>query len=364
MKRLLVARAVGITAVAAIGLTACGSNNNGVSAGGTGGGGSSNGCPSGTLSADGSTFQATIESQWASQYSSQCSGAQVTYTGDGSGTGIQQFGLGKEDFAGSDVTMAPSEQSAADKSCGSPALTVPVTAGGIALIYNVKGLSNLKLSADTIAGIFEGKITKWNDPKIAADNSGTSLPSEAIKPYWRNDGSGTSAVLSGFLDSVAKTVWTLGASKQPAFPVGTGAAGSSGVVSAVKQTEGGITYAEVSYAKQNNLPTAQVKNTAGAFEAISAATVSQSIGSGFTVTGSGSNLAGALDFTKMTGYPISTVSYVLVCSQYKDSSKGALVKGYLDYVLGAGQSQADALGYAPLPTALQGQAKATIDSIS
>ena len=358
----LAMRAVGISAVAAIGLAGCGSNSNGSTSSGSSGN-SASGCATGSLTADGSTFQGTIEQQWTSQFSSKCSGAQVTYTPDGSGAGIGQFGLGKVDFAGSDVTMLSSEKAAADKACGSPSLHVPVIAGGIAVIYNLKGASGLQLDAATLAKIFEGKITKWNDPAIKALNSGVSLPSTGIKVYWRNDGSGTSAVFSGFLDAMAKGVWTLGASKQPAFPVGQGAAGSSGVVAGVKQSDGGITYAEISYAQQNNLPTAKVKNAGGTYEAISSKTVSDAIGSAFSVTGTGQDLAGTLDFTKMSGYPISTVSYALVCSKYKDSSKGALVKAYLDYVLGDGQSQADPLGYAPRPADLLAMSKASIDSI-
>jgi phosphate transport system substrate-binding protein len=358
----LAVRAVGISAVAAIGIAGCGSDSNGSTSSGSPAT-TAAGCAKGSLTADGSTFQGTIEQQWTSQFSSTCSGAQVTYTPDGSGAGIGQFGLGKVDFAGSDVTMLPTEKSAADKACGSTSLHVPVIAGGIAVIYNLKGVDGLQLDAPTLAKIFQGKITKWNDPAIKASNAGVSLPSTGIKVYWRNDGSGTSSVFSSFLDALAKGVWTLGASKQPAFPVGQGAAGSSGVVAGVKQSDGGITYAEISYAQQNNLPTAKVKNASGSYESISGQTVSDAIGSAFSITGSGMDLAGALDFAKMSGYPISTVSYALVCSQYKSSSKGQLVKDYLDYVLGDGQSQAASLGYAGLPTDLLAKSKASIDSI-
>jgi phosphate transport system substrate-binding protein len=358
----LVTRAVGLAAVAAIGLAGCGSNDNG----GTANAGSNTAvdCATGSLNGQGSTFQQAIEQQWASDFASKCSGAQVTYTGVGSSAGIEQFGNGTIDLAGSDATMIDTEQSAADKSCGSPAITIPVTAGGVAVIYNVKDVSNLQLSAKTLAGIFMGTIKTWNDPAIKADNPGVSLPSEPIKSYHRADGSGTTKVFSGFLDATAKPVWTLGSDKEIGWTSGQGATGSDGVTQGVKNTQGGITYAEISYANQNNLPTAKIKGTAGDYAAISSETVSQAIGSGFTITGTGNNLAGTLDFTKMQGYPISTVSYVIVCSKYKDAAKGKLVNAYLSYAIGDGQAKADQLGFAPLPTSIHDKAKSSIDTIS
>lgn len=361
MKVSLVMRAAAVGAVATVGLAACGSNNNS----GGGSGSTAAGCASGSLTAQGSTFQQPIEAQWSSGFAGKCSGAQVTYTGTGSGAGIQQFGSGTIDFAGSDVTMKPDEQSAANRACGSTALHIPVTAGGVAVIYNLPGVSNLQLSAPTLAGIFQGKIKTWNDREIAADNPGTTLPSTTIKPFHRADGSGTTAVFSAFLDATAKSVWTLGTDKQLTWPTGSGVAatGSSGVTAGVKQTAGGITYAEVSYAKQANLPTAKVKGAAG-YEALSGDTVSQAVDTGFTVTGTGNDLAGTLDFTKMQGYPISTVSYAIVCSKYKDANKGKLVRAYLTYAVTDGQSAADQLGFAPLPSALVAKDKQALSAIS
>jgi phosphate transport system substrate-binding protein len=349
----LVTRTAGLAAVAALGLAACGSSSSGGS-GGSGGGGGNN------LTPQGSTFQQTIEQQWASEYSA----AHVTYTGTGSSTGIEQFDAGKIPFAGSDVTMDSSEQSQANSACGSTALTLPITSGGVAIIYNLQGVSNLQLSAATLAGIFMGKITKWNDAAIKADNPNANLPSTAITTFHRSDGSGTTDVLSGFLDATAKSVWTLGVNKEFNWPSGQGANGSSGVVAGVKSTDGGITYAEVTYAKQNNLPTAAIKGASGGYQTISAASVAKSINSGFQITGTSPDLAGTLSFTKMTGYPISTVSYVLVCSKYSSAATGAAVKGFLNFAAGTGQKDADALGFAPLPTSLQQKVLASIATIS
>jgi phosphate transport system substrate-binding protein len=356
----LVTRAAGVAAVAAVGLAACGGGSSGSSSASGGGGGGS------SLTPQGSTFQQTIEQQWASDFGKQ-SGAKITYTGTGSSTGIAQFQAGKIPFAGSDVTMASDEAAAAQSSCGSQPLTLPITAGGVAIIYNLPGVTNLKLDAPTLAGIFMNKITKWNDPAIATLNPGAKLPSTAISTFHRADGSGTTDVLSGFLDATAKSVWTLGVNKQFSnWPGGQGATGSAGVVAGVKSTTGGITYAEVTYAKQNSLPTASIKGAGSSFVAISPATVAKSINSGFTVNSSdtGKDLAGTLSFTKMTGYPISTVSYVLVCSKYKSASTGTAVKSYLTYAAGKGQQSAAGLGFAPLPSALDSKVQASIASIS
>jgi phosphate transport system substrate-binding protein len=356
----LVTRTAGLAAVAALGLTACGSSSSGGDTGAsTGTSGSST-----SLTPQGSTFQQTLEQQWASKYHQAHSNAQITYSGTGSSAGIEQFTAGKIAFAGSDVTMAADEQSAADTACGSTALTVPITSGGVAIIYNLKGVSNLNLSAATLAGIFAGKITKWNDAAIKADNPRANLPDTAIATFHRSDGSGTTNVLSGFLDATAKDVWTLGVNKEFTWPSGQGAVGSSGVVQGVKNTNGGITYAEITYAQQAQLPTAAVKGAKGGFVSISADTVAKSINSGFEVTGTAPDLAGSLSFTKMTGYPISTVSYVLVCSKYSDAGEGTLVKDFLTYAAGDGQSEATALGFAPLPSDLDQKVLASIATIS
>lgn len=353
MKVSLVMRTAGIATIAALGLAACSSSS-------SGGGGSSN-----SLSPQGSTFQQTLEQQWATDYHAAHSSAQITYTGTGSSAGIEQFTTGKVAFAGSDATMAASEQTAANSACGSTAISIPITSGGVAIMYNLPGITKpLNLSAATVAGMFMGTIKKWNDPAVVADNPGVTLPSTPVSTFYRADGSGTTNVLSGFLDATAKSVWTLGVNKQFSWPAGTGATGSSGVAQDVKNTVGGVTYAEITYAKQDNLQTAAIKGATGGFVAISPATVAKSIDSGFSITGSGNDLAGALSFTAMTGYPISTVSYVLVCSKYKDAGEGALVKGYLTYAAGAGQSKAASLGFAPLPKALDTKVKNSVASIS
>jgi phosphate transport system substrate-binding protein len=323
-------------------------------------------CATGSLSAQGSTFQANMETQWAKDFGALCAGAQINYQGTGSGAGITAIESGTADFAGSDVTMAAADQTKANTACGGTALTVPVTSGGIAVTYNLSGVTSLKLSAATVAGIFDGKITKWNDPAIAADNSGATLPATTISVFYRNDSSGSTSVFTSFLKADAPSDWTLGASKTITFFGGAqGAKGSAGVAAGVKQTAGGVTYVETSFAKAQSLPTASIKGVGTAYVDATDATVSAAIGEGFSVTGTGSDLAGSMAYEKMmTGYPISTVSYAIVCSKYKDAAKGGLVKAYLSYAVGKGQAAAAGLGFAPLPTDLAAKAGASISAIS
>jgi phosphate transport system substrate-binding protein len=306
-----------------------------------------------------------METQWSKDFGTKCPGAKINYQGTGSGAGITAIGNGTADFAGSDVTMTSDQQTAANTACGSTALTIPITAGGIAVTYNLSGVTSLKLSAPTLAGIFDGKIAKWNDPAIAADNSGVTLPSTPISVFYRNDSSGSTSVFTSFLTADAPSDWTLGASKTITFFSGAqGAKGSAGVAAGVKQTSGGITYVETSYAKAQSLPTASIKGEGDYVDATSA-TVSTAIGEGFSIVGTGSDLAGTMNYASMkTGYPISTVSYAIVCSKYKDAAKGALVKSYLGYAVTTGQAAADGLGFSPLPSGLAAKALASITAIS
>lgn len=327
--------------------------------------GSAPACASGTLSAQGSTFQANMETQWSKDFATQCPGAQVNYQGTGSGAGITAIGNGTADFAGSDVTMTATQQTAANIACGSTAITIPVIAGGVAIVYNLSSVPKLQLSAGDLAGIFSGKIIKWNDAALAADNPGVTLPPTPISVFYRNDSSGTTQVYTAFLQADAGSSWSLGSSKTLTFFGGaTGKPKSAGVAAAVGQTTGGITYDEESYAKGQNLPTALVKGTRATFVAPTMDQVSQSIADGFIVTGTSNDLAGSLAFTKMTGYPISTVSYAIACTKYKDAAKGALVKSYLYYAVSKGQAAADGLGFAALPSSLVSKDEASISAIS
>ena len=354
----------GLATASLVTATACGSDNSSKSSSGTSSASAASiNCSSGALSGAGSTFQQNIQQEWIKTYGEKCSGAQINYAGTGSGAGIQQFGAGTIDFAGTDAVMKADEQSKATSRCGDPAITIPVTAGGVAVMYNLPGVAALNLSAPTLAGIFQGTITKWNDPAITADNPGVTLPATTITPYHRSDGSGTTKVFSGFLAANAPS-WKLGSDKSLTWPGGQAAKGSDGVTAGVKQTTGSVTYVEVSFAKASNLPTAKVKGAGTTFSGISAQTVDDFLAAAFTVTGTGNDLAGTINFKATAGYPISTVSYVIVCQKDSNASKGTLLKSYLTYAVGSGQGVADSLGFAPLPASIGTKAQASVQSLN
>jgi phosphate transport system substrate-binding protein len=251
------------------------------------------------------------------------------------------------------------EQSAVAK--GGQVTTIPWSGGGIAIEYNVSGVSDLKLSPATLAGIFAGKIKTWNDQAIKNDNSGANLPSTGIQVIHRSDGSGTTAAFTGYLTAVAPTVWTAGSAKDVPWPTGQGAKGSDGVTAAVKQTSGAIGYAEVSFAKGSQLAIASIKNEAGNFEQPDAKNVTDAL----TEAQVPPDLKIKPNFKPTTAdaYPISTFTFALAYSKQKDPAKGKLLKDYLTYAVGAGQSAASGLFYAPLPTDLQTKDKAAVDAI-
>jgi phosphate transport system substrate-binding protein len=350
---------VAILAALSMVAAACGSNNNNKSS-------SSSGttvpiaCSQGTISGAGSTFVQNIAQQWIKDFQAKCSGATVTYQGVGSGAGIQQFTAGTIDFGASDVLMTPTEEQGAVAK-GGQVTTIPWSGGGIAIEYNLSGVSDLKLSPDTLAGIFAGKIKTWNDQAIKNDNSGANLPSTGIQVVHRSDGSGTTAAFTGYLTAVAPTVWTAGAAKDVPWPTGQGAKGSDGVTAAVKQTAGAIGYAEVSFAKGGGLPMASIKNSAGNFEQPGSKNVTDALAEAQIPP----DLKIKPNFkpTSADAYPISTFTFVLAFSQQKDPAKGQLLKNFLTYAVGPGQASAETLFYAPLPTDLQTKDKAAVDTI-
>jgi phosphate transport system substrate-binding protein len=322
-------------------------------------------CAAGDLRGAGSTFQKNIVAQWIKDFGAACDGANIDYQPVGSGAGITQFGAGTIDFAGSDSVMKPDEQAAADKRCGSPAIHLPITAGGIAVMYNVGDVKDLQLSPKTLAGIFQGTITSWDDATIKADNPGASLPGVGITPVHRSDSSGTTSVFSKFLKATAATDWKLGEGKELKSPASVqGAKGSDGVTQAVSGTNGAITYAEVSYATASALAIAKVKNGAGEYAALDAASVGKAL-EGSSVPDSG-DLKVSYDFANTTpgAYPITALSYEIVCSKGNDAGKLPLLKAFLTYDVTTGQSAADALGFAPLPPAIADKVKTAVNGLA
>jgi phosphate transport system substrate-binding protein len=356
--------ALGAAAVAiALTAAACGSSSSNSSSSTTSSGSSTGGktqCASGTISGAGSTFVQTLAQQWIKNYQQSCSGSTINYQGVGSGAGIQQFNAGTVNFGASDVPFAASEQSAANAKYPPMALQLPWAAGPVAIEYNLSGVNNLKLSPSTVASIFAGKIKTWNDPAIAANNSGTNLPSTPIQVVHRSDASGTTAAFTGYLTSVAGTVWTFGAAKDVPWPTGQGAKGSDGVTSVVKQTSGAIGYAELSYAKGGQVSTASIQNASGQFVQPSSAGATAAL-QGTTVNPDGTAKIN-YQATGNTVYPISTLTWVMV--PQKPPSNGALLKDFVLYAIGPGQQSANQLFYAPLPPSVASQSQTIAASIS
>lgn len=325
-------------------------------------------CPSGSLKGEGSTAQTAAMTSWINGFQKQCSGATVAYNPTGSGAGVKQFTGKQVNFAGSDSALDPTagEPAAAKKACGSTALDLPMVVGPIAVAFKVKGISDggLTLTPKLIAQMFLGKITKWNDPAIAAQNKGVTLPAENITVFFRSDQSGTTSNFEKYLAANDPTDFTATPSKSWAGKVGQGKAKSQGVQQAITATEGSIGYIEYAFAITGNLSTAKVDNGGGAV-ALTPATASAAAGAA-KVTGVGKDLTLKLDYaTKTPGaYPIVLVTYEVACSKYADPKVGTFVKDFLTYTSTTGQNGLGDLGYAPIPAAIKTKLTASIASIS
>jgi phosphate transport system substrate-binding protein len=324
-------------------------------------------CSKGTLNGEGSTAQSNAMTAWINDYTKQCPDAKINYNPTGSGQGVSEFNAGQVDFAGSDSALDPTkgEVAAAQKRCGSAPLDLPMVVGPIALAYKLNGVDKLTLTPDLIAKIFTGKITTWNDPAIAAKNSGAKLPSSKISVIYRSDASGTTANFEKYLAATDPTDFTAKPAKDNAQKVfsGQGKAKSQGVAAAISSTEGSIGYVEYSFAVQGSLNTAAVDNGAGAVE-LSKDTASAAAAAA-TVAGTGDDLTLKLDYaTKAPGaYPLILVTYEIVCTKYKDAAVGTFVKNFLNYTVSGGQGSLAQQGYAPLPSELQAKVKASIAKV-
>jgi phosphate transport system substrate-binding protein len=355
----------GIALTATFALTACGSDNNEPSAAGGGTSAAPGSCVSGSLTAQGSTAQKNAMDDWIKAYQSQCSGAKVDYQGTGSGAGIEAFIAGTADFAGSDSALKEDEQPLADAKCvGGKALNLPMVIGPIAVVYNVQGVDGLQLSASTLAKIFSGKIVKWNDAAIAAENTGATLPDANIETVHRADESGTTDNFTKYLSKSAEADWTFGNAKAWKAPGGTGVSKSDGIANKVKSTPNTISYVELSFAENSALQSAKIKNGAGEYAELSGASAGKTFENA-EIKGKDGDLALSIDYaTKTAGaYPIVLVTYEIACS--KGSPKAKEVQAFLKYTSStAGQTALEKLGYAPLPETLRAKVETSVASIS
>ena len=332
-----------LTTAAVLALTSCAANEGDAAPAGSGA--ESGSSLSGMLTGIGASSMATAQETWVAQFQTTNPDVTVNYSPDGSGAGREAFAGGGADFAGSDRAMKPEEMSAeaiAKSRCDASqgAMNLPVYISPIAIIYNVKGVTDLKLDADTLAGIFAGKITKWNDPKIAAANDGASLPDQNITPVHRADDSGTTENFTDYLHQVAPTVWTSEPDGEWPLKGGEAAPQTSGMVDTVTNGNGTIGYADASKAAELSTPTPNRPTGDLALDV-------------------------ARDTTEAGAYPVILISYQIVCLQYEKPTDGDLVKAFETYVTSAeGQDAAGkAAGSAPLTDALRTKITASIAMI-
>ncbi len=306
-----------------------------------------------SLTGTGSTAVVPTMSKWATEYNKLYSGVQVNYQGTGSGNGRTQFLAKTVDFGGSDAFLSDAQFAQA----GGPtaALHIPITMWGVVIAYNIPGVTTqLKLDGPTIANIFLLNITNWNDPAIAALNPGVTLPDLPIAVVHRSDGSGTTFNLTDYLNKVSPD-WKskVGSNTAVNWPGGIGAQGSTGVTQLVKQTEGAIGYVEVSYARQNSLPYALLKNAAGNYVDATSANVSAAAQNLIDTSIPADLRYSVTNAPGATSYPIAATTWLLVyADQSKDPNKGAILAYFLWWASHDGQQFSDALGYAPLPSAI------------
>ena len=313
---------------------------------------------SGTLNGSGSTFQTTFQQAAIQAFKAEQPGLTVNYGGGGSGKGRTDLASGVVNFAGSDSTIPAKE---ASNFTGKTILYFPVVIGPIALAYNLSGVTGLKLDGPTIAKIFQAEIKTWNDPAIKALNPSANLPSTAITIARRSDSSGTTANFSQFLVKSAPGVWKLGTSSTISWPANSrGGTGNGGVDSIVKSTPGAIGYVDFSDAKASNLSTASIKNQSGAYVAPSTTAASAAAGQ---ATVKPDLTFSAIWAPGASSYPLTYQSWDLVNAAQSSSTTTANLKGYLGYLLGAGQKLLPELNYAPLPANIDKMAIAQLSKI-
>jgi len=318
------------------------------------------------VTGSGSTAQANAMSHFITGYEESCSGKRLTYTPNGSGAGIKDFVAAKTDFGGSDSPLAGDEYTNAKQRCGgNDAWNLPAVFGPIGITFNVKSTDVLTFDAPTLAKIFSGAVTKWNDPAITALNANSSLPDEDIHVIYRSDASGTSDNFQQYLQAASGGAWTKGTGKVFNGGVGTSAEGNEGTSEAVKKTEGAITYNEWSYAMKQHLDVAGIQ-TAGGVVGIGNDWSGKTI-SDVTIKGQGNDLV--LDLSKVYAtttpgaYPILLASYEIVCSKYPDADVGKAVKAFMQSTVTDGQQGLPPLGYIPLPSDFQTRVAAAVNSI-
>lgn len=321
------------------------------------------------LSASGSTAQANAMNRFIAAYTKACPGQNLNYTANGSGAGVSDFLSGKTDFAGSDVPLTDDQYAAARRRCaGSDAWNLPVAFGPLAITYNLAAADSLVLDGPTLAKIFNGTITRWDDPALTALNA--SMPAEDIHVIYRSDASGTTDNFQSYLKAASGGAWNKGTGKAFSGGVGIGAAGNAGTAALVRTTEGAISYNELSFALKEGLFAAEIKTPASRRSLrpvrIGADAVGKTI-AGAKVIGDGNNLV--LDLSSFYNpaqpdvYPIVLATYEIVCSTYPSADVAKAVRAFLQAAIGPGQVDLARTGYIPLSVDFRARVSSAVDAI-
>ncbi|HMI32397.1 MAG TPA: phosphate ABC transporter substrate-binding protein PstS [Candidatus Limnocylindrales bacterium] len=301
-----------------------------------------------SLTGAGATFPYPLYSKWFDMYH-QKTGIEINYQSIGSGGGIQQIKAGTVDFGASDAPLTDARL----KEMPRTVLHFPTVAGAVVLAYNLPTLKQpLRLTSDVIAGIYMGKITAWNDKRIAAANPGMTLPGAPILPVHRSDGSGTTNIFTTYLAAVSAP-WKelVGANTAVSWPVGIGGKGNEGVSGLIRQTQGSIGYIELAYAKQNHLPVAHVRNKTGSFVEPSLASTTAAAEGAATLLAKDVRMPIA-NSPAPAAYPICGLTYLLIYQDQKDPGKAHALAGFIQWAIHDGQAVAGPLDYAKLPDAV------------
>jgi phosphate transport system substrate-binding protein len=312
----------------------------------------------------GATFPNPIYSKWFDDYHKANANIQINYQPVGSGAGIKQVTEGTVDFGGSDGPMNDEQMKAYQDKHGSPILHFPTVLGAAVPTYNIPGVSQtLNFTPEALAGIFLGRVTKWNDPLIASANKGVNLPAKDIVVVHRSDGSGTTYIWTDYLSKVSDD-WKnkVGKGTSINWPVGLGGKGSEGVTGLVKQTPNSMAYVELTYAAQNNIPFGAVKNSAGSFVKADLASV--------TAAAANSSKDMPADFRVSitngpgkTAYPISSFTWLLIPSKFSDAAKRDALKTFIKWALKDGQNSVEALSYGKLPKEVAAKELKALDQV-
>jgi len=306
------------------------------------------------ITAAGATFPYPIYSKWFSEYSAAHPGVEINYQSIGSGGGIQQVCSGVVDFGASDMPMKDDALAA----CKVKLVHIPTVLGADVPAFNVPGVTDLRFSPDVLADIFLGKITNWNDPRIAKDNPGAHLPSDRIVVIHRSDGSGTTFIWTDYLSKISSD-WKNGPGSGTSinWPTGIGGKGNEGVAGLIRQVPGAFGYVELIYALQNHINYAAIRNSAGnwvkgSVEGVTAAAATAKIPPDYRV--SITNAPGP------NSYPVSSFTYLLIPAHPADMNKEKVIKDMLSWCVRSGEEQVSTLSYAPLPQSLSAKVLETI----